>query len=174
MVLGKGGISHGREMRSSEEGAVLLTGGNGMLFVCWVAGIDIGNDGGSGMLTGSGVSSIGSSGLYCSIDEYSCQCDPQGTRGSGGNATWGGPASGGLGGMGNGMNGEGSTSGAINAGVTGGSGTMIGADDGGSGMMMVDPPLSPKEVGLGMNMGDLLLNVLLQFLRSVWSSLRNV
>ena len=71
MVLGKDGISHGRGMRSSEEGAVLLTGGNGMLSVCWVTGIDIGNDRGSDMLTGSGVSSIGTGGLYCSIDEYS-------------------------------------------------------------------------------------------------------
>jgi len=33
VILGKGGISHGRGMRSSEEGAVRLTGGNGMLSV---------------------------------------------------------------------------------------------------------------------------------------------
>jgi len=97
VILGKGGISHGRGMRSSEEGVVLLTGGNGMLSVCWVTGIDIGNDGGSGILTGSGVSSIGTGSSYCSIDEYSCQCDPQGTRGSGGNVIRGGSIGGGLG-----------------------------------------------------------------------------
>jgi len=71
MGLGKGGMSHGRGMRSSEEGAVLLMGGNDIFSVCWVAGIDIGNDGGRGMLTGSGVSSIGTGGSYCSIDKYS-------------------------------------------------------------------------------------------------------
>jgi len=69
VILGKGGISHGRGMRSSEEGAVFLTGGNGTLSICWVVGTDVGNDGGSGILTGSGVSSIGTGGLYCSIDE---------------------------------------------------------------------------------------------------------
>ena len=90
MIFGNGGTSHGRGMRSSEEGAVHLAGGNGMLSICWVTGIDIGKDGGRGMLTGSGVSSIGTGGLYCSIDEYSHRCDPHGTRGSGGNATWGG------------------------------------------------------------------------------------
>jgi len=84
-------------MRSSEEGAVHLAGGNGMLSVCWVTGIDIGSDRGNGMLTGSGVSSIGAGGSYCSIDEYSCQCDPQGTKGSGGDATRGGSTGGGLG-----------------------------------------------------------------------------
>ena len=83
-------------MRLSEEGTVFLTGGNGILSVCWVAGIDVGNDGGRGMLIGSGVSSIGISGSYCSIDEYSRQCDPHGTRGSGGDATRGGSTSGGL------------------------------------------------------------------------------
>ena len=30
VILGKGGISHGRGMRSSNKGAVCLTGGNGM------------------------------------------------------------------------------------------------------------------------------------------------
>jgi len=34
VILGKGGISYGRGMRSSEEGAVLLTRGNGMLSSC--------------------------------------------------------------------------------------------------------------------------------------------
>jgi len=71
VILGKGGISHGRGMESSEEGVVHLTGGNGTLFVCWVTGIDIGRDRGRGMLTGSGVLFIGISGSYCSIDEYS-------------------------------------------------------------------------------------------------------
>jgi len=136
-------------MRLSEEGVVLLTGGSGMLSVCWVAGIDIGNNEGSGILTGLGVSSIGIGGLYCSIDEYSCWCDPQGTKGSGGDATRGGSTSGGLGGIGNGMNGEGSTGGglggmgngmngdgstmgAINAGITRGSGvTSVGRDEDG-------------------------------------------
>jgi len=84
-------------MRLSEEGAVLLTGGNGMLSVCWVAGTDIGNDGGRGTLTGLGVLSIGIGGSYCSIDEYSHRCDPHGTRGSGGDAARGGSIGGGLG-----------------------------------------------------------------------------
>ena len=124
-------MSHGRGMRSSEEGAVLLTGGNGTLSVCWVAGADIGNDRGSGTLTGSGVSSIRTGGLYCSIDEYSCRCDPQGTRGSGGDAIWGGSTSGGLGGMGNGANGDGSIRGGDGTiGTTGGNGmTFLGKDD---------------------------------------------
>jgi len=59
VFLGKGGTSHGRGMRSSEEGVVHLTGGNGMFSVGWVTGIDVGNDRGRGILTGSGVSSIG-------------------------------------------------------------------------------------------------------------------
>ena len=67
VILGKGGISHGRGMRSSEEGAVHLASGSGMPSVCWVTG----KDRGRGMLTGSGVSSIGISGLYFSIGEYS-------------------------------------------------------------------------------------------------------
>ena len=75
---------------------VHLAGGNSMLSICWVAGIDIGKDGGRGTLTGSDVSSIGTGGSYCSIDEYSCRCDPQGTRGSGGDATQGGSTGGGL------------------------------------------------------------------------------
>jgi len=87
VILGKGGISHGRGMRSSEEGAVFLTGSSSTLSVCWVAGIDTGNDRGSGMLTGLGVSSIGMGGSYCSMDEYSLLCDPQGTKGSSGDAT---------------------------------------------------------------------------------------
>jgi len=97
VILGKGGISHGRGIRSSEEGTVLLTGGNGMLSVCWVIGPDIGNDGGRGMLTGLGISSIGISGSYCSMDEYSRRCDPQGTRGSGGDTVQDGSTGGWLG-----------------------------------------------------------------------------
>jgi len=96
VILGKGGISHGRGMESSKEGVVHLTGGNSLLSVCWVTGINIGKDGGKGMLTGSGVSSIGTGGSYCSIDKYCCRCDPQGTRGSGGDSTRGGSTGGGL------------------------------------------------------------------------------
>jgi len=96
-VFGKGGISHGRGIESSEEGVVHLTGSNGRLSVCWVTGTNVGKDRGKGMLTGLGVSSIGTGGSYCSIDEYSRRCDPQGTRGSGGDATRGGSARGGLG-----------------------------------------------------------------------------
>jgi len=95
MTLGKGGISHGRGISSSEEGVVHLVGGNSILSVCWVTGVDVGNDGGKSILTGSGVSSIGTSESYCSIDEYSCQCDPQGTKGSGGDATRDGSTGGG-------------------------------------------------------------------------------
>jgi len=72
VILGNSGISHGRGIRSSEEGAVHLVGGSGILSVCWVTGIDVGKDRGRGTLTGSGVSFIGTGGLYCSIDEYSC------------------------------------------------------------------------------------------------------
>jgi len=186
MSLGKGGMSHGRGIRSSKEGTVPLVGGNSMFSDCWVAGIDIGNDGGSGMLTGSGVSSIGTGGSYCSIDEYSHQCDPQGTRGSGGDAAQGGSTGGGLGGMGNGINGNSSTRGGISGmtgvsgmtsvgrdedgwmkgwvtgtGLTGGGGAVIGADDNTAGMTMIDLPPPSKGVGLGMNTGDLLLIFLL-------------
>jgi len=58
MFRGKGGISHGRGMELSDEGVVHLTGGNGVFSFCWVTGNDVGKDGGRGMLTGSGVSSI--------------------------------------------------------------------------------------------------------------------
>jgi len=34
VILGKGGMSHGRGIRSSEEGAVFLTGGNGTFSGC--------------------------------------------------------------------------------------------------------------------------------------------
>jgi len=133
VTLRKGGMSHGRGIRSREEGAVLLTGGNGMFPDCWVTGIDVGNDGGSGMLMGSGVSSIGIGGSYCSIDEYSCQCDPQGTRGSGGDGSQGNSIDGGFGGTGIWTNGDGSTRGGDGTlGTTGGSGmTSLGRDEDG-------------------------------------------
>jgi len=71
VILRNGGMSHGRGMRSSDDSMYFLTGGNGVLFVCWVTGDDVGKDGGRGMLIGSGVSSIGTGGSYHSIDEYS-------------------------------------------------------------------------------------------------------
>jgi len=62
MCLGKGDISHGSGMRSSEDRVIFLIGGNGMYSCCLVTGadecVDIGNDGGNGMLIGSGVLSI--------------------------------------------------------------------------------------------------------------------
>jgi len=47
------------------------------------------------------------------------------------------------------------------------SGVVIGADGGASGMVTLDPPIPPKGLGLGMNVGDgdLLLIVLLRLLR---------
>ena len=100
-----------------------------------MTGTDIGKDGGNGMLTGSGVSSIGTGGSYCSIDEYSRRCNPQGTRGSGGDATRGGSTDGGLGGVGmnGGANGDGFTRGGDGSlGTTGGRGTSsFGKDDDG-------------------------------------------
>jgi len=133
VILGKGGISHGRGMESSEEGVVHLTGGNSTLSVCWVTGIDVGKDRGKGMLTGSGVSSIRTSGSYCSIDEYSCQCDPQGTRGSGGDVVRGGSTGDGLMFVDTWTNGDGSTRGGDGTlGTTGGNGmTSLGRDDDG-------------------------------------------
>jgi len=97
VTLGKGGISHGRGMRSSEEGAVFLIGGNGIssgvgnLFhgagitgVASLCGGDGVSDWGSGISIGSSV--IIGGGSYCSIDKYCHWCDPQGTKGSGGDA----------------------------------------------------------------------------------------
>ena len=135
VILGNGSMSHRRGMRSSDDGMVFLTGGNGMLSGCWVTSIDAGKDGGKGMLIGSGVSFIGMGGLYCSIDKYSCQCIPQGTRGSGGDSTHGGSTDGGLGGVGinGGANGDGSTRGGNGIlGATGGNGTTsLGRDEDG-------------------------------------------
>jgi len=119
-------------------------------------------------VTGEGVSLIGTSGWYCSIDEYSCRCDLQGTRGSGGVVTRGGSRGGGPGGVGmnRGANGDGFT--------RGGGGTMTGTDVDGIGMMVVDP--STEGVGMGMKMGDgdLFLVLLLRPWRSVQSPSRKV
>jgi len=63
-------------------------------------------------------------------------------------------------------------------GPTWGGGAVTGADDGGSGMLTVvdGPPVPPEGPGLGMNMGDddLFLIVLLRPLRRVRSPSRNV
>jgi len=80
------------------------------------------------MLTGLGVSLVGTGGLYCSIDEYCHRCDPQGTKGSSGDATQGGSTSGRLESVGIWTNGDGFTRGGD--GTTGGSGiTFLGRDD---------------------------------------------
>jgi len=145
--LGNGGISHGRGMRSSEDGVVnFLIGGNGissgvgdlfqgagMIGVASLCGGDGVSDGGKSTWVGSGVSSIGTGGSYCSIDEYSLRCDPHGTRGSGGDTTRGGCSGGGLGGVGmkGGANGDGSTrGGVVDFGITGGNDVVIGIDGG--------------------------------------------
>ena len=118
--------------------------------------------------TGVGVSLIGTGGWYCSIDEYSRRCDPQGARGSGGIATQGGFRGGGSGGVGmnGGANGDGST--------RGGGGTMTGADVDGIGITMVGPPA--EGMGGGMKIGDdnLFLVILLRPWRSVRSPSRKV
>jgi len=118
--------------------------------------------------TGEGVSLIGTDGWYCSMDEYSRRCDPQGVRGSGGVATRCGSRGGGSRGLGTngGANGDGSTRG-------GGGGAMTGADVNGIGIVMVDPPV--EEVGGGMKVGDddLFLVILLRPWRSVRSPSRN-
>ena len=149
--LGNGGIFHGRGMRSSEDGPVtFLIGGSGIssgvgdLFqgaeitgVASLYGGDGVSDGGRSIWVGSGVSSIGTGGLYCSIDEYSLRCDPHGTRGSGGDTTRGGCSGGGLGGVGmkGGANGEGSTrGGVVGFGIVGGSDVVTGIDGGDFGM----------------------------------------
>jgi len=146
--LGNGVISHGRGMRSSEDGPVIfLIGGNeissgvGDLFqgagttgVASLNGGDGVSDWGKSIWVGSGVSSIGTGGSYCSIDEYSLRCDPHGTKGSGGDATRCGCSDGGLGGVGmnGGANGDGSTRGGVVVfGITGGGDVVIGIDGGG-------------------------------------------
>ena len=125
----KGGMSHGRGMRSRDEGPMYfftgdLGGGNGIssgigdLFhgagitgVASLSGGDGVSDWSKSTLTGSGVSFIGIGGSYCSIDEYWHRCDPQGTKGSGGDATRGGSINGGLGWVGSWMKGDGSARG---------------------------------------------------------------
>ena len=143
--LGNGGMSHGRGMRSSEDGPVIfLIGGNrissgvGDLFqgaemtgVASLCGGDGVSDGGKNMWVGSGISSIGTGGSYCSIDEYSLRCDPHGTRGSGGDTAHGGCSGSGLGGVGinGGANGDGSTrGGGTVTGITGGNVVTTGVD----------------------------------------------
>jgi len=143
VILGKGGMSHGSGIRSSEEGSILfLLGGNGIssgvgdLFhgagitgVTSLCGGDGVSDGGSGTSVGSSMTMGG--GSYCSIDEYSLRCDPHGTRGSGGDITRGGCSGGGLGGVGmnGGANGDGSTRGGVTVfGITGGSDAATGID----------------------------------------------
>jgi len=143
--LGNGGISHGRGMRSSEDGAVnFLIGGNGissgvgdlfqgagMIGVVSLCGGDGVSDGGKSIWVGSGVSSIGTGGSYCSIDEYSLRCDPHGTRGSGGDVTRGGCSGGELVGMNGGVNGDGSIrGGVVGFGITGGNDVATGMDGG--------------------------------------------
>ena len=104
---------------------------------------------------GEGVLLIGTGGWYCSIDEYSRRCDPQGTRSSGGVATRGGSRGGGPGGVrtNGGANGDGST--------RGGGGVMTGADVNGIGMILVNPPADG--VGAGMKMGDGDLSLIILF-----------
>jgi len=149
--FGNGGMSHGRGIRSSEDGVVNfliggLIGGNGIssgvgdLFqgagitgVVSLCGGDGVSDGGKSMWVGSGVSSIGTGGSYCSIDEYSLRCAPHGTRGSGGDTTRDGCSGGGLGGVGmkGGAKGDGSTrGGVVDFGITGGNDVVIGIDGG--------------------------------------------
>jgi len=114
--------------------------------------------------TGDGVSLIGTGGWYCSIDEYSCQCDPQGTKGSGGVATRGGSRGGGPGGVGmnGGANGDGST--------RGGGSTATGTDGGISRIMFVFlPPTEGPGPGMKIGDGDLLFIILLR----PWSSVRS-
>jgi len=116
--------------------------------------------------TGEDVLLIGTGEWYCSIDEYSRRCDPQGAKGSGGVATRGGSRGGGSGGVGmnGGANGDGSVRG-------GGAMTGVGVDS--IGMVVVNPPAEGVGVGMKMGDGDLFLVVLLRFWRSVRSPSRN-
>jgi len=81
--------------------------GAGITGVAPLCGSDGVSDGGKSTLTRSGVSFIGTGGSYCSIDEYCRQCDPQGTKGSGGDTARGGSTSGGLSLVSTGTNGNG-------------------------------------------------------------------
>ena len=145
----KGEMSHGRGMRSRDEGPICfftngwdgsngissgvgdLFHGVGMIGVAPLCSGDGVSDGGNGVSVGSLLILGGSS--YCSIDEYCCRCDPQGTKGSGGDTTWGGSTGGGLTLVGTWTNGDRSTRGGDGTlGTTGGSGmTSLGRDDDG-------------------------------------------
>jgi len=145
----KGGMFHGRGIRSRDEGPVyFFTGGRdggngissgvgdlfhgaGMIGVASLVGGDGVSDWGKSTLTRSGVSFISTGGSYCSIDEYCHRCNPQGTKGSGGDATWGGST--GDEWVSGWVNGDGSMSGGNGTlGITGGSGiTSLGRDDDG-------------------------------------------
>jgi len=106
--------------------------------------------------------------LYCSIDKYCRRCDPQGTKGSGGDTTCGDSIIGGLTSVGICMNSDGSTRGGVGTlGMTGGSGIVA---------VVGGPPIPSEGPGLGMNtgVGDLFLITLLRPLRRVRSPLRNV
>jgi len=117
--------------------------------------------------TGEGVLLIGTGEWYCSIDEYSRRCDPQGAKGSGGVATQGGSRGSGSGGVGinGGANGDGST--------RGGSGAVTGTDVGGIGRLAMKPPAEGVGGGMKMGNGDLSLAILLRPWRSVRSPSRN-
>jgi len=183
VILGKGGISHGRGMRSSEDGAVFLIGGNGISSGVGDLFHGVGITGVASLCDGDGVSDWGNGismesstimggGSYCSIDEYCRRCDPQGTSGNGGVTTRGGSMTGGLGGIGMGTNGDGSTMGGNGAaslgkdddgwmnsrimggGLTGCTGAAAGTDDGASGVVMVGSLDPPEGPGLVMNVGD--------------------
>jgi len=84
--------------------------------------------------TGEGVLLIGTGEWYCSIDEYSRRCDPQGAKGSGGVATRSGSRDGRPGGVGmnGGANGDGSTRGGVVVDfvMTGGNDVVTGIDGG--------------------------------------------
>jgi len=109
--------------------------------------------------TGEGVLLIGTGGWYCSIDEYSRRCNPQGAKGSGGVIARGDLTSGGLGGVGvnGGANGNGS--------IKGGSGATVGGG-GCSFGMVIDVPCEGLGVGMNMGGGNLLPVILLRPLRS--------
>jgi len=102
------------------------------------------------------------------MDEYSCRCDPQGARGSGGVATQGGSRGSGPGGVGmnGGANGDGF--------IKGGGGTTTGTDGGASrAMFVVLPPAKGPGRGMKIGDGDLFLVILLHLWRSVQSPSRN-
>jgi len=115
--------------------------------------------------TGEGVSLIGTGGWYCSMDEYSRRCDPQGAKGSGGVATRGGSRGSGSGGVGmtGGANGDGSAR---------GGGAITGINVGGFGAI-ANPPAEGVGAGMKTGNGNLFLIILLRPWRSVRSPSRN-